>query len=210
MVLHGYWRSTSSYRVRIALNLKGIEYDQVTHDLRTGEQAAPDYVALNPQRLVPTLDTGDVLLTQSIAIIEWLEEQYPEPRLLPEAPHDRAAVRAMSDIVACDIHPLNNVRVLNAIKNDLGANATQTSAWISHWIQSGFTAIEALIEKHGGTYAFGDMPTMADCCLVPQLYSAERFEVDVSAYPRILAATEAASRLPAFEKAHPSRQPDAD
>jgi len=210
LVLHSYWRSSASYRVRIALNLKGLAYEQVTHDLRTGAQGLPAYQSLNPQMMVPALETEDLVIPQSPAILEWLEERYPEPPLLPKDPDGRAIVRAMAALVACDIHPLNNLRVLKALREDLSATPDQVNRWIARWIQDGFAALEPLISRHGGTFAFGDAPTLADCCLVPQVYSAERFGVDLTPYPKIVAVASNAQGLPAFAAAHPSRQPDAD
>jgi maleylpyruvate isomerase len=208
--LHGYWRSSAAYRVRIALNLKGLAYQQVTHDLRTGAQRQNGYALLNPQRLVPALETSHGVVTQSLAILEWLEETHADPALLPASSRDRATVRAMADLIACDIHPLNNLRVLTALRGDLGADATQVSAWMAHWIAEGFEALEVLVERHGGRHAFGDTPTFADCCLVPQVYSAERFAVDLTPFPRVRRVAEAARALDAVAAAHPDRQPDAD
>jgi maleylpyruvate isomerase len=210
LTLHGYWRSTAAYRVRIALNLKGAPYRQTAHDLRAGGQRDPAYLALAPQGLVPALDTGEAIMTQSLAILEWLEDVFPEPPLLPRRPDERAVVRAMAALVACDIHPLNNLRVLQALRSDLGADQTRIDAWIARWIADGFGALEGMIERHGGDFAFGDAPTVADCCLVPQVYSAERFNVDLGPYPRVRTAVERARALEAFAAAHPSRQPDAD
>ncbi len=209
MILHGYWRSGAAYRVRIALALKGVAYDQVTHDLRTGAQASDAYRALNPQALVPALETDGDVLTQSPAILEWLEERYPAPALLPAAPTDRAVVRAMVATVACDIHPLNNLRVLQALRRDLGADEEAVAAWMARWIGEGFAALEVMITRHGRGFAFGDTPTFADCCLVPQVYSAERFAIDLTPYPQLMAAVDRARALPAFQAAHPDRQPDA-
>ena len=209
MRLHDYWRSTASYRVRIALNLKGLAYDRAPHDLRRAEQRGEAYLALNPQGLVPALETGSWVLPQSLAILEWLEETYPEPPLLPPDPDDRAIVRAMAAIVACDIHPLNNLRVLETLRGPLGASEDQVLAWISRWIGDGFAALEPLVARHGGRFAFGDTPTYADCCLVPQLYSAERFGVDVSAFPRLRAVSAAARDLPEVSAAQPDLQPGA-
>ena len=210
LTLHGYWRSTASYRVRIALELKGLEYRQVTHDLRTGAQRDENFVALSPQGLVPALEWNGIILTQSLAIIEWLDEQWPTPPLLPDDPLGRATVRAMAQIVACDIHPLNNLRVLTALREQLNANQTQVSEWIARWIRDGFAALETLVARHGDRFAYGDRPGLADCCLVPQLFGAERFEVDLSSFPRLLAVAERARQLDAFRKAAPSVQPDAD
>lgn len=208
-VLHGYWRSGTSYRTRIALNIKGQSYQTVPVNLLAGEQRDEAYRTLNPQGLVPALVAGDVVLTQSSAIIEWLEERYPAPPLLPADPDARAIVRAMAMTVACDIHPLNNLRVLKAIKKDLGADDTQKDAWIARWIDDGFTALETMIARHGGTYAFGDSLTMADCHIVPQVYSAERFGVPLDAFPTLMHIVENARAHPAVTAAHPDRQPDA-
>lgn len=208
--LHDYWRSGAAYRVRIALNLKGIAYEQVAHDLRAGAQRAEGYAALNPQRLVPALETEHGVLPQSLAILEWLEETHRIPPLLPGTPDERAIVRAMSSLIACDVHPLNNLRVQEALRHDFGATAAQISAWVGRWIGDGFEALETLIARHGGRYAFGNTPTMVDCCLVPQVYSAERFAVDLARFPRIVAVTAAARALDAVAEAHPDHQPDAD
>ncbi len=208
--LHGYWRSSAAYRVRIALALKGLPYDQVAHDLRTGEQKSAAFRALAPQGLVPAIEYGTTVLTQSPAIIEWLEERWPTPPLLPEAPEERAIVRAMASLIACDIHPLNNLRVLQAIKQEFKADGDQVNTWIARWITDGFEALETLVAAHGRGFCFGDRPRLADCYLVPQLYSAERFGVDLTAFPSLKAAGERARTLPAFAAAHPSAQPDAD
>ncbi|PXA85516.1 maleylacetoacetate isomerase [Nostoc sp. 3335mG] len=211
MILHNYWRSGTSYRTRIALNLKGLAYDQRAYDLRAGAQNEADYRALNPQMLVPTLETDDgALLTQSPAILEWLEECYPEPPLMPNGANERATVRAMAALIGCDVHPLGNLRVLGQLRTEFGADSAAVKQWTARWIGDGFAALEALIERHGGRFAYGDTPTFIECYLVPQLYSAERFEVDVSPYPRLLAAANAARALPEVAAAHPDRQPDAD
>lgn len=209
MILHGYWRSGAAYRVRIALALKGVAYEQVTHDLRLGAQASDAYRALNPQGLVPALEADGDVLTQSPTILEWLEERYPAPALLPEATTDRAIVRAMAATIACDIHPLNNLRVVQALQRDFGLDAAAVQAWMARWMSEGFAALEVMIARHGRGFAFGDMPTIADCCLVPQVYSAERFAIDLTPYPRLTASVEQARVLPAFQAAHPDRQPDA-
>ncbi len=209
LTLHGYWRSSAAWRVRLALNLKGIGYHQVTHDLRDGEQSAPDYLALNRQGLVPALDIGGEILTQSPAILEWIDETWPRPALLPGDARDRAIVRAMMAIIACDIHPINNLRVLNTLKDELDASQKQVDAWITRWITSGFDALEVLIARHGSTYAFGDTLTLADCCLVPQVFNARRFNIDLSPWPHIVAVDAACAIIPAVIAAQPSQQPDA-
>ena len=209
LVLHGYWRSGTSYRTRIALNLKGMAYQIRPVNLLAGEQGAAAYLALDPQGLVPTLETADGLLIQSPAILEWLEERFPDPPLLPADPKGRAEVRAMAALVGCDIHPLNNLRILRSLKRDLGASDEQVAAWESRWISAGFAALEALIGRHGRGFAWGDRPTFADCYLVPQVYSAERFGVDLEPYPLIRAVTERCRALEPFVRAHPDNQPDA-
>lgn len=210
LILHGYWRSSAAYRVRIALNLKGLAYTQVPHDLRAGEQRASGYTAIAPHGLVPALEHDGGVLIESPAILEWLEARFPAPALLPADPEAAAMVRAMAALVACDIHPLNNLRVLKALRHDLGIEQPQVDAWVARWIGEGFAALEVLIGRHGRAHAFGDSPTLADCYLVPQVYNAERFAVDLSPYPRLCAAAEAARALPAVEAAHPARQPDAE
>lgn len=208
--LHGYWRSTASYRVRIALALKGVEFDQSPHDLRRGEQRSATFLSLAPQGLVPVLEVEDGTIPQSLAIMEWLEEQYPTPSLLPASSFDRAIVRGMTDLVACDIHPLNNLRVLEALRSDFGASDQQVMIWIARWIGDGFYALERLVERYGGDFTFGDAPTLADCALIPQIYSARRFGVNLLDFPRLMAIDDHAARLEAFVVARPDRQPDAD
>ena len=208
MILHGYWRSGAAYRVRIALALKRVAYDQVNHDLRTGGQADPAYVALNPQRLVPALEVDGLVLTQSVAILEWLEERFPDPPLLPADADGRAIVRAMVATLATDVHPLHNLRTLKALRQDFDASEAQVDAWMARWMTDGFAAIEALIARHGGDFAYGDTPTLADCITVPALYSAVRFGVDTGPYPRLVASGARTAAL--AEAAHPGRQPDAD
>lgn len=210
MILHGYWRSGAAYRVRIALALKGLAYETQGHDLRTGAQKAADYVALNPQGMVPALQIDGAVLTQSSAILEWLEETHPQPPLLPDDALGRARVRAMVALIACDIHPLNNLRVGKSLREDFGADQAAVDAWAARWIVPGFTALEALVARDGQGWCFGDTPTLADACLIPQIYSAHRFNVPLEAFPRLLAIDAAAQAHPAFIAAHPDRQPDAD
>lgn len=210
MILHGYWRSGASYRVRIALNLKGLSYDLAAHDLRQGAQKAADYVALNPQGMVPALQIDDQVLIQSPAILEWLDEAYPQPPLLPDDALDRAHVRAMAAVIGCDIHPLNNLRVLGALRKDFGADQATVDAWAARWITPGFDALEALVARDSGAFCFGDTPTLADCYLIPQLYSARRFNIDTAAWAGLTAIETCALAHPAFAAAHPDRQPDAD
>ncbi|KTW01136.1 maleylacetoacetate isomerase [Sphingomonas yabuuchiae] len=190
LTLHGYWRSSAAYRVRLALALKGLSYTSVAHDLRTGAQRAADYRALQPQGLVPVLEGPDGPLIQSPAILEWLEERYPDPPLLPGDHAGRAVVRAMAAVVACDIHPINNLRVLTMLRQDMGADEAAIGRWIGHWVAEGFAALEILIERHGAGYAYGDTPTLADCHILPQVYNAERFAVDLSTFPRLVAAAQ--------------------
>jgi maleylacetoacetate isomerase/maleylpyruvate isomerase len=204
------WRATAPYRVRIGLNLKGLAYDYVGVDLVGGEARRDPYVGLNRQGLVPALETDDGVLTQSLAILEWLEETHPEPPLLPASPRDRATVRAMAEIVACDIHPLNNLRILQKLAG-LGVKfgSPEQTAWIHGWIGAGFDALEPMIAEHGAGFSFGETPGLADCCLIPQLYSANRYGLDLAPYPAIRAVAERAAEHPAFAAAHPDRQPDA-
>ncbi|RAK60239.1 maleylacetoacetate isomerase [Phenylobacterium hankyongense] len=206
--LHSYWRSTASYRVRIALNLKGVDYDTRTVDLRTGAQRDPAFLEFNPEGLVPVLEADGRTLTQSLAILEWLDEEAPQPPLLPRDPFARAQVRAVADIICCDIHPLNNLRVQTWLRDVNGAPEGQLTAWTHEWIGRGFAAVEPRLEA--GDWCFADAPGLADCCLVPQIYSAVRFGVDLSPFPKIRRVADAAAGHPAFIAAHPDRQPDAD
>jgi len=208
--LHSAWRATAPYRVRIGLALKGVTYDYAPVDLIKGEQREPAYKAVNPQGLTPTLDLGDgTVLAQSLAILEWLEETRPDPPILPRSALDRAMVRRMALIVACDIHPLNNTRVGRKLNKIGVAQDVILKDWIQPWIRDGFDALEPLVQQHGGQFAFGDNPTIADCCLVPQVYSARRFELDVTPWPKLIAAADRALEHPAFIAAHPNQQPDA-
>jgi len=210
MRLHGYFRSSASYRVRIALNLKGLSAEHLPHHLRRGEQRAPAYLAINPQGLVPTLQDGrGTILTQSLAIIEWLDEIHPEPPLLPQDPLRRARVRAFSQVIACDTHPLQNLKVLTRLR-ELGVGDEQVTGWAAWANREGLAACEQLIAGEAGPFCFGAKPTIADLCLVPQLANARRFGVDLAAYPRLLRAEDAAKNLKAFADAAPERQPDAE
>src|SRR5690349_11029949 len=210
MKLHGYFRSSAAYRVRIALNLKGLSTEHLAHHLRKGEQTAPDYLALNPQGLVPTLEDGEGgVLTQSLAIVEWLDETHPTPPLLPLDALQRAKARAFALAVACDIHPVQNLKVLARLRQ-LGLPDAQVTDWAAWANREGLSACETLIANEAGPFCFGSVPTMADLCLVPQLSNARRFGVDVAAFPRLLQAEAAAKALPAFTDAAPERQSDAE
>ena len=212
MELYNYYRSSAAYRVRIALNLKGITWQHVGVHLLKAQQRAPDYLKLNPAGLVPTLvaDDGSVL-AQSLAIMEYLDETMPEGTpLLPKGAVDRAHVRALALSLVCDVHPLNNVRVLNYLTNELGVTTDQKNAWIAHWMMLGLEAFEQTLAQSNmsGHFCFDDLPTLADCVLVPQVFSARRFNVDMSKYPRIVAIDELCNTLPAFISAQPKNQPD--
>ena len=215
MKLYSFFRSSAAYRVRIALNFKGLAYEYVAKHFRRngGEHRKPDYLALNPQGLIPTLVDGGVVVPQSLAIIEYLEEAYPEtPRLLPQGPAGRASVRAMSQAIACDIHPLNNLRVLNYLKGELGQSEETTNMWYRHWIAEGFAALERSIATHSGDgrHCFGSDVTMADVCLVPQVYNARRFQADLTPYPKIISVSSHLETLAPFSTARPDAQPDAE
>lgn len=210
MKLHGYFRSSAAYRVRIALNLKGLSADHLSHHLRKGEQRDPAFLAINPQGLVPALqDDAGAVLTQSLAIIEWLEETHPQPALLPKDPLRRAKVRAFALVLACDTHPVQNLKVLARLR-ELGLPEEQVTGWAAWANREGLAACEALIAREPGPFCFGEAPTMADLCLVPQLFNARRFGVDVSAYPRLLKAEAAAQAMKAFTDAAPDKQADAE
>jgi maleylpyruvate isomerase len=210
MKLHGYFRSSAAYRVRIALNLKGLTAQHLPHHLRKGEQTAPAYLTINPQGLVPTLEVDDgAALTQSLAIIEWLDETHPNPPLLPKDPLQRAKVRAFALAIACDIHPVQNLKVLARLRQ-LGLPEEKVTEWAAWANREGLSACEALIKGEKEPFCFGAMPTVADLCLVPQLANARRFGVDVSAFSRLLEAEAATREIKAFADAAPDRQPDAE
>ena len=214
MKLYGYFRSSAAYRVRIALNLKGLEYEAVSvHLLKDGgQQRSESYKALNPTELVPTLVDGELALGQSMAILEYLEETHPEPALLPRDPAGRARVRAIAQTIACDIHPLNNLRVLQHLKRELKVDDGTKDAWYRHWVDVGLRGVEALLANHPATGRFchGDQVTLADVLLVPQVYNARRFDCDLSGMPTITRIVEECASLDAFQRAEPARQPDAE
>jgi maleylpyruvate isomerase len=211
MKLYTFFRSGTSHRLRIALNLKGLSYEQVAVDLRKEQHLGADYRQINPQQLVPALDVSGRVMIQSPAIIEWLEECHPHPALLPADADERAQVRALAAIVGCDIHPVNNRRILEALRHRFGADDAAVNDWCGTWIVAGFDAFQALVTAHGrrGAFAFGDQPSLADVYLVPQIESARRFKVDMSRWPRLAAIDEACGRLDAFQRAAPAVQPDA-
>jgi maleylacetoacetate isomerase len=210
--LYDYFRSSAAFRVRIALNLKGIPYEQVSIHLRRKEQSAPDYLALNPTGLVPALEDDGQILIQSLAIIEYLDETHPEPPLLPGHPADRARVRGLAQIVACDIHPIDNLRVLLFVKHELGHDDAAVERWYNHWIVQGFGGMERILADDGmaGDFCHGDEPTLADICLVPQVINAQRYKLDLSPYPAIQRIFANCLKLPAFDRAMPAKQPDAE
>lgn len=210
MKLYSYFRSSTSYRVRIALALKGLAYDYVPVDLRRGEQQGADYLRANPEGLVPLLELADGRrLSQSMAIMAYLDEAYPEPALLPADPLGRARVRALMQIVACDVHPLDNLRVLRYLVHDLGVSHEAKDVWYRHWVRLGLQSYEARLAEQPARFSHGDTPTLADCCLVPQVHNAQRVHCDLSGLPQVMRVFEACVALPAFAKTHPSACPDA-
>jgi maleylacetoacetate isomerase len=210
--LHTFFRSSAAYRVRIALQLKGVGYDAVPVHFRRagGEHRSAEFLGLNPQGLLPVLEIDGIVLTQSLAIIDYLDTRFPEPRLIPDDPIARARVLAMAQIVACEMHPLNNLRVLEYLRGELGLAKDAVNAWYAHWIAMGFDALESLVAAHGGRYCFGDTITLADVCLVPQIYNARRFACDLSPYPRLLEIDARLAVHDAIVRAHPESQPDAE
>lgn len=209
LTLFSFWAATAPYRVRIGLALKGLDFEIVPVDLGAGDQHGAAYRSRNPQGLAPSLETGaGDLLTQSLAILEWLEDSYPEPALLPPDPLGRARVRAMAAVIACDIHPLNNLRVHKALQG-LGVSRSDVVSWSARWVSDGFDALEALVARHGKGFAYGDAPTLADCVLIPQVYAAARYDLDMARWPALKSVSDHAAGHPAFETAHPRNQPGA-
>lgn len=211
MTLYGYFRSSTSYRTRIAMNLKGLDYDYIAVNLAQDEQLKNEFLSLNPQGLVPVLQADDLLLFQSPAILEWLEEVYPKNPLLPKDAAGRMQVRALSAMIGCDIHPLNNRRVLQYLRNELSVDEAEVIKWCNRWISEGFAALEKRLvaDKTRGKFCYGDSPTFADCYLIPQVSSARRFEVDLNPYPNIVQIDAHCRTLKAFADADPMQQPDA-
>ena len=209
MKLYTWFRSSAAFRVRIALNLKGLAYDMDPVSLPKAGHRAPGYAALNPQALVPTLEDGGQLLTQSLAIMEYLEEKHPDPAILPKDLLGRARVRSLSLLVACEIHPLNNLRALNYMRKSLGQNDDGVNAWYRHWIADGFGKLEAELARSAGRFSHGDVPTMADCCLVPQVFNAQRYKCDLGPYPTAMRVFAECMKVDAFDRAQPSKQPEA-
>jgi maleylacetoacetate isomerase len=211
-ILHGYFRSSASYRVRIALNIKNIGYNNLYYHLRKGEQRSPAYLSLNAQGLVPALSIADVTLTQSLAIIEYLDEVHPQPALLPDTSAGRARVRALAHAIACDIHPLNNLRVLQYLRTQLAQPELAVQTWYAHWVEEGFAALETMLRDSDdtGRFCHGDAVSIADICLVPQVANARNFNVDLTPYPTVSRIGDEASALPAFLAARPDKQADAE
>ncbi len=209
MRLYDYWRSSAAYRVRIALNFKGLAYEQVAINLRAGAQRTAEFLEINPQGLVPVLEDEGVRLTQSLPILNYLEERYPAPALLPKDAPGRATSRAIAVAIACEIHPLNNLRVLQYLERELGLSEAQRLAWYRNWMAEGLGAIETMLARSAGAFAVADAPSLADVCLVPQVYNARRYQCDLEPYPMIRRIDERCREIEAFAKAAPERQPDA-
>jgi len=211
MKLYNYFRSSAAFRVRIALNLKGLNYDYVSKALTRNEQRAADYLAVNPQGLIPALEVDGTVISQSVAIIEYLNELHPQPPLLPADPLARAQVRSMALAIACDTHPLNNLRVLNYLRQELAQNDDGVNTWYRHWVSEGLRGLELQVAKHSSArrYCFGDSLSLADVCLAPQMYNARRFKCDLTPFPTLVAISTHLESLPAFDTARPEAQPDA-
>jgi maleylacetoacetate isomerase/maleylpyruvate isomerase len=208
--LYTYFRSSAAFRVRIALNVKDLRYESLFVHLAKGEHRRPEYAKVNPQGLLPTLELDDgIRLNQSLAIIEYLEDKHPRPPLLPSDAVGKARVRGLAELVACEIHPLNNLRVLQHLKRSLGQSEEQVNAWYRHWIADGLAKLEAQLDPKA-KFAYGDAPTMADCCLVPQIFNAKRYDCDLAPYPTTMRVFEQCMRLEAFDRAQPAKQPDAE
>ena len=211
MKLYTYFRSSAAFRVRIALNLKGLDYQPTFVHLAKGEHRKPEYAAVNPQALVPTLEEDGRLFTQSLAILEYLEETHPQPPLLPQDPFARARVRSLALLIACEIHPLNNLRTLRHLKNSLGQSDEQVNGWYRHWVADGLAKLEAELQNPGtGHFCHGQTPTIADCCLVPQIFNAKRYQCELGPYPAVMRVFDACMQLDAFVRAQPDKQPDAE
>jgi maleylacetoacetate isomerase len=208
MRLYSFFRSSAAFRVRIALNLKGVDYETVTVDLPSAAHRAPEFLALNPQATIPTLDDDGTILWQSLAIIEYLDARFPTPRLIPAEPVARAHVQALAQLIACEVHPLNNLRVLKYLRGELQLDETAVGKWYMHWVAEAFGPLETLVVRFGGgRYCFGDALTVADVCLVPQLYNARRFKCDVSPYPTLVRIADGLGASPAFARAAPENEP---
>jgi maleylacetoacetate isomerase len=207
--LYSFFNSSTSYRVRIALALKGLEYEYKAVNIRAGDEYQPQYTEVNPSKGVPVLVDGDLTITQSMAIMQYLDEQYPEPRLIPEDLINKTRVLELCNGIACDIHPVNNLRILNYLTNELNVSPEDKALWYQHWIQQGLEATETLLHRYGrGDFCFGDVPGLADCCLVPQVANALRMKCDLQAFPRVMSAYDRCLQLPAFRQAAPENQPD--
>jgi maleylpyruvate isomerase len=210
MKLYTFFRSSAAFRVRIALNLKGVEYEAVALNLPKGDHRRPDFVAKNPHRTVPVIDDDGTVLIQSLAIVEYLDARFPEPRLIPLDPVLRARVQAFAQVIACEIHPLNNLRVLRHLRSELGLDEDRIKKWVQHWIGDSFSSLEALLEESSGRCCFGDEVTIADVFLVPQVYNARRFDCDLAPFPTVVRVADTLRELPAFARAAPDLQPDAE
>jgi maleylpyruvate isomerase len=211
MRLFSFFRSSAAFRVRIALNLKGVDYETFTVDLPQGRHREPDFLETNPQATIPVLDDDGTIFWQSLAIIEYLDSRFPEPRLIPRDPVARARAQALAQLIVCEIHPLNNLRVLRYLRGELGLDEAAVSRWYRHWVAEGFAGLETLARRwSGGRYVFGDAVSVADVCLVPQIYNARRFDCDLTPYPMLVKIADGLRAEPAFARAAPEQQPDAE